>query len=63
MNKDKLIQKKITMYFKHLKNNKKIYGYNLKTYSWHCLECGKDMGSNNPRQLCGKYYCKNIINF
>lgn len=37
----------------------RVYGYNEKTNSWHCLECGDDMGPTNPRQLCGKYYCKN----
>ena len=36
---------------------KKIFGYNSLTNSWHCLSCGIDMGPNNPRQLCGKYYC------
>ena len=25
-----------------------------------CLECGIDMGPQNPRQLCGKYICLNI---
>lgn len=40
------------------KNKKdKVYGYNPETDSWHCLECGVDMGPQNPRQLCGKYYC------
>ena len=24
-----------------------------------CVECGVDMGHCNPRQLCGKTYCKN----
>ena len=38
---------------------KKIYGYNLKTKNWHCLECGTSMGKNNPRQLCNKNYCIN----
>ena len=37
----------------------KVYGYNEKTDSWHCTECGIDMGSINPRQLCGKIYCEN----
>lgn len=37
----------------------KIYGYNIKTDSWHCLQCGIDMGPQNPRQLCGKSYCYN----
>lgn len=23
---------------------------------WNCIICGTNMG-NNPRQLCGKYYC------
>lgn len=45
---------------KNQKNKNKIYGYNSKTYSWHCVECGIDMGINNPRQLCGKIYCVNI---
>jgi hypothetical protein len=22
-----------------------------------CTECGRDMGPQNPRQLCGKTYC------
>lgn len=35
-----------------------VYGYNEKTNSWHCLECGDDMGPTNPRQLCGKYFCR-----
>jgi hypothetical protein len=41
------------------KNNKiaKVYGFNPETENWHCLECGDDMGPNNPRQLCGKYFC------
>ena len=25
-----------------------------------CVECGEDMGINNPRQLCGKTYCRNL---
>lgn len=40
-------------------NEKKVYGYNSQTDSWHCLSCGIDMGQNNPRQLCGKTYCDN----
>lgn len=54
MTKEK-IQSKITDYFK--KKPIKIYGYNIKTNDWHCLKCGISMGINNPRQLCGKYYC------
>ena len=55
------IQTLITDFFTHIKVNKtnKIYGYNEITNSWHCVECGDDMGSMNPRQLCGKYYCCN----
>ena len=34
-----------------------VYGFNDKTNSWHCLECGADMGPSNPRQLCGKTRC------
>jgi hypothetical protein len=44
-----------------LNNNKekKVYGYNKETHSWHCINCGIDMGHNNSRQLCGKTYCSN----
>ena len=42
------------------KKNKKVYGFNSETNSWHCLDCGDDMGPSNPRQLCGKYYCCNL---
>ena len=38
--------------------NEKIYGYNSNTNSWHCVNCGIDMGPQNPRQLCGKTYCR-----
>jgi len=24
----------------------------------YCMECGEDMGPQNPRQLCGKTYCR-----
>lgn len=27
-------------------------------FSYYCVECGSDMGPHNPRQLCGKWYCK-----
>lgn len=55
-------QKLITEYFKENKkrkitSNDVIKGYNPETDSWHCTECGIDMGKCNPRQLCGKYYC------
>ena len=39
----------------------KIYGYNPKTESWHCVGCGIDMGKHNPRQYCCKSYCENIF--
>jgi len=46
----------------NLKISKKIiYGYNFKSDSWHCTNCGVDMGSSNSRQLCRKYYCENMI--
>lgn len=38
----------------------KVLGYNIETNSWHCTMCGDDMGEHNPRQLCGKYYCRNF---
>ncbi len=53
----KKIQTKITDYYKI----KTIYGYNSKTNEWHCMQCGISMGKHNPRQLCRKYYCENII--
>ncbi len=54
------IQSLITDFMKIKDNDKKIvYGYNSETDSWHCLECGDDMGPHNPRQLCGKTYCYN----
>ncbi len=66
--KKELKQKKLTDYYS-LTNEKKefnnkviiqnVFGYNDKTDSWHCLECGEDMGPTNPRQLCGKSYCRN----
>jgi hypothetical protein len=49
-------QSKITNFFKK-KTNIKVYGFNTKTEEWHCTECGISMGKNNPRQLCGKYFC------
>jgi len=36
---------------------KKIYGYDSENNNWHCIECGANMGPNNPRQLCGKSIC------
>lgn len=50
-------QKFITDFYKIKKETNKIKGYNKKTNSWHCLECGCDMGKNNPRQYCGKTCC------
>ena len=58
----------ITNYFKEIekdekdeknneKKNEKIRGYNPHTDSWHCIECGIDMGKMNSRQFCGKIYC------
>lgn len=28
-----------------------------------CIECGVDMGPHNPRQLCGKTYCRERTQF
>jgi hypothetical protein len=53
-------QKLITSFFDKEEKKDKIYGYNYETQSWHCSECGEDMGSSNPRQLCGKINCRNI---
>lgn len=54
------VQKKIKSKYKInncYNDNNIIRGYNEITDSWHCMECGIDMGSCNPRQLCGKTYC------
>ena len=51
-------QKLITDFF--FKIEKKVYGYNELTNSWHCLTCGVDMGPQNPRQFCGKWRCLNF---
>ena len=63
-NKYETTQTKITDFFKsqlhppkEKSKSNKVYGYCKKTGSWHCTECGQDMGSQNPRQLCGKTYC------
>lgn len=30
------------------------------TQEWPCLDCGINLGKDNPRQFCGKTYCKQI---
>ena len=35
---------------------------NLGSYKNLCIECGEDMGIDNPRQLCCKTYCGNPPN-
>ena len=52
---DGMKQTLITDYFP--KKQQKVYGYNSATDSWHCIECGVDMGPHNPRQVCGKWRC------
>jgi hypothetical protein len=49
----------ITDFYKSNKKNKKIYGFNPITMSWHCILCGIDIGKYNPRQYCGKSHCYN----
>jgi hypothetical protein len=49
-------QSLITDYF-YPKVNKKIKGYNQQTNTWHCVCCGYNLGTHNPRQYCNKYYC------
>lgn len=50
MNNKKLKQTFITDYYP--KDNKEKTNF--------CVECGIDMGPQNPRQLCGKSRCYNI---
>ena len=33
------------------------FSYGIKN---KCIDCGVDMGIHNPRQFCGKLYCKNF---
>ena len=47
---NKLKQTLITDYF--YKENKEKSNY--------CVDCGVDMGPQNPRQLCGKTICEKI---
>jgi hypothetical protein len=65
--KKRLTQTVITDYYKTKKDNldidkenkedNRVRGYNSETGSWHCIECGVDMGEMNPRQYCGKWIC------
>jgi len=55
-------QKLLTDYYETTLSNK-VYGFNEKTMSFHCLTCGVDMGPQNPRQLCGKWRCLDDISF
>lgn len=41
-----------------IKNNLNLFEIGEKNL---CLECGEDMGLNNPRQLCGKTKCYNKV--
>lgn len=34
-----------------------ISGWDEENETWRCVECGTDMGPNNPRQVCGKVVC------
>jgi len=67
-------QKLITDYFKPIKiifktkndepvtkKIKVVHGYNSEAETWHCIECGIDLGPQNPRQLCGKWRCLDLI--
>ncbi len=71
---NKMIQKRITEYYKSTKQYKKKLNlitnyykkvekkyYGFYNNSWHCLKCGIDMGCDNPRQYCKKFYCDEII--
>lgn len=54
---DFIIKKLLTLILYKVDNTKKVYGYNCKTGSWHCMVCGTDMGIENSRQYCNKTYC------
>ena len=34
-------------------------GEEIQAEVYHCLACGENMGEHNPRQFCGKTYCRN----
>ncbi len=37
-----------------------VYSSNNLIPTWNCTICGIDLGTHNPRQFCGKYYCKMV---
>ena len=63
----KIVKKEITIVKKNSQENDDIIDLQIirneesdaETLSWYCLECGIDMGPQNPRQLCGKWRCGN----
>lgn len=62
-----IVKKEITIMKKNIQENDDIVDLQIirndesdtETLSWYCLECGIDMGPQNPRQLCGKWRCVN----
>jgi hypothetical protein len=64
----RIVKKEITIVKKNSQENDDILDLQIirneesdeETLSWYCLECGIDMGPQNPRQLCGKWCCKKI---
>ena len=63
-----IVKKEITIVKKNSNENDDILDLQIirndesdtETLSWYCLECGIDMGPQNPRQLCGKWRCRNL---
>lgn len=49
------IQTKITEFFDKKKE--------INNYDNFCIICNKNLGFQNPRQLCGKTFCFSEINF
>ena len=48
----------LTDFYKKITKTKK-YKKSLNT----CIRCNCDLGDHNPRQLCGKTYCLQLILF
>ena len=54
-----LLKKELDYYLEDSleKNLLEVIEDNIKSPINRCLECGCDIGENNPRQLCGKIFC------
>jgi hypothetical protein len=59
---EELIIEKIKLIYNENKNYdhsliNEIIKNNSIGFTYRCVECGRDLGEINPRQLCAKLYC------